>query len=203
MITKNPTRRPLWIPSEERKAQANLTRFMDRLNRTHGLHIDTYSQLHDWSVTEIADFWAMMWEFAEIRASRGYEAVLDDVARFPGAKWFLGAELNFAENLLRFRDDRTAFIFRGETQKSQRMTYAELYDAVARLASSLRALGVSAGDRVVGYMPNLIETAVAMLATASIGAVWSSCATDVGPSVAQERLGQIQPKVLFTADGYF
>jgi acetoacetyl-CoA synthetase len=203
MMTKHTSRRPLWIPSDERKAQANLTRFIDQLNRTHGLHIETYAQLHAWSVSEIADFWAMMWEFAEIRASCGYEAVLDNVASFPGAKWFTGAQLNFAENLLRFRDDHPAFIFRGETQKSQRMTYAELYDAVARLASSLRASGVSAGDRVVGYMPNLMETAVAMLASASIGAAWSSCATDIGPSAALERLGQIQPKVLFAADGYF
>ena len=203
MMTNNPTRQPLWIPSEERKAQANLTRFTDALNRTHGLQLQTYAQLYDWSVTEMDDFWALMWEFAEIRASRGYEAVLDNVARFPGAKWFAGAQLNFAENLLRFRDDHPAFIFRGETQKSRRMTYAELYDAVARLAGSLRASGVSSGDRVVGYMPNLVETAVAMLAAASIGAAWSSCATDIGPSAALERLGQIQPKVLVTADGYF
>lgn len=111
--------------------------------------------------------------------------------------------MNFAENLLRYRDDQIAFIFRGETQTSIQMTYAELYDSVARLAKSLRELGVTSGDRVVGYMPNMMETAIAMLATASIGAVWSSCATDIGPSAALERLGQVKPKVMFTADGYF
>ncbi|MEW5899132.1 MAG: acetoacetate--CoA ligase, partial [Bacillota bacterium] len=123
--------------------------------------------------------------------------------KFPGAKWFPGARLNFAENLLRYTDDHVAFIFRGETQKSARITYAQLYDTVARLAKSLRELGVAPGDRVVAYMPNLIETAIAMLAATSIGAVWSSCATDIGPQAALDRLGQIEPKVLFTANGYF
>ncbi len=196
-------RQPLWIPSPQRKQQANLTRFIDLINRTHGTKLETYAQLYKWSVTEIADFWAVMWEFAGVKASRSYDAVLDDVHRFPGARWFLGARLNFAENLLRYRDDQPALIFRGETEKSSSLTYAELHDAVARLAKSLRALGVTAGDRVAAYMPNLPETAIAMLATASIGAAWSSCATDIGPSAALERLGQIQPKVLFAADGYF
>jgi acetoacetyl-CoA synthetase len=193
----------LWIPSDERKRQANITRFLDLLNRTHHLDLRTYAQLYEWSLAEPVDFWAVMWEFADIQYSRAYDAVVEDINEFPGAKWFPGARLNFAENLLRYRDDRAAFIFRGETQKSARMTYAELYDDVARLAKSLRELGVTAGDRVVGYMPNLMETAIAMLAATSIGATWSSCATDIGPSAALERLGQVKPKVMFTADGYF
>jgi acetoacetyl-CoA synthetase len=196
-------RQPLWVPSKERQAASNIARFIDGLNRTHGLQISTYSQLYQWSVTEISDFWAVMWEFAGIRASQSYDTVIDDLHRFPGAKWFPGARLNFAENLLRYRDDRPALIFRGETHQSSSMTYAELYEGVSRLARSLLGLGVSAGDRVVGYMPNLPETAIAMLATASIGAIWSSCATDIGPAAALERLGQVQPKVLITADGYF
>ena len=196
-------KQPLWVPSKERQAASNIARFIDELNRTHGLHISDYRQLYQWSVNEVSDFWAVMWEFAAIKASQPYDVVIEDLHRFPGAKWFPGARLNFAENLLRFRDDRPALIFRGEGEKSSRMTYAELYEAVARLARSLLGLGVGAGDRVVGYMPNLPETAIAMLATASIGAVWSSCATDIGPSAALERLGQVEPKVLFTADGYF
>ncbi len=196
-------RQPLWVPSEERRATSNIARFIDQLNRTHGLHISNYAELYQWSIDELDDFWAVMWEFAGIKASRQYDVVLEDIHRFPGAKWFPGARLNFAENLLRYRDDHLALIFRGETNKQSRMTYAELYDAVARLAHSLRGLGVTAGDRVVGYMPNLPETVIAMLATAAIGAIWSSCATDIGPSAALERLGQVQPKVLFTADGYF
>ncbi len=196
-------RKPLWIPSDERKRQANITRFMDLLNRTHHLDIRTYAHLYEWSIREPVDFWAVMWEFADIKHSRSYEAVAADLHQFPGARWFPGARLNFAENLLRYRDDHPAFIFRGETQKSKRMTYAELYEAAARLAKSLRGLGVTSGDRVAGYMPNLMETAIAMLAAASLGAAWCSCATDIGPSAALERLGQVKPKVLFTADGYF
>src|SRR5574341_458403 len=204
----SPTRRiamrqPLWIPSDERKRQANITRFMDLLNRTHHLDIRTYAQLYEWSIREPVDFWAVMWEFADIKYSQTYDAVIEDVHQFPGAKWFPGARLNFAENLLRYRDDRVALVFRGETQKSARMTYAELYDVVARLAKSLRELGVTASDRVVAYMPNMMETAIAMLAAASLGAAWSSCATDIGPAAALERLGQVKPKVMFTADGYY
>ncbi len=196
-------RQPLWVPSEERQAGSNIRRFIEQLDRTHDLQISNYQQLYNWSVNEISDFWAVMWEFAGIKASRAYDVVIDDVHHFPGANWFPGSRLNFAENLLRYRDNHPAIIFRGETQKMSRMTYAELYDAVGRLVRSLRGLGVVAGDRVAGYMPNLPETAIAMLATASIGAIWSSCATDIGPGAALERLGQIEPKVLFTADGYF
>jgi len=196
-------KKPLWEPSQERKNQANITRFIGLVNEKHGLEIDSYAQLHNWSIKNIPDFWAAMWEFGEIKASQGYTEVVDDLGKFPGAKWFSGARLNFAENLLRYRDDQLAFIFKGETQKSATMTYAELYDAVARLTKSLREIGVAPGDRVVAYMPNLIETAVAMLAATSIGATWASCATDIGPQAALDRLGQVGPKVLFTVDGYF
>lgn len=196
-------KKPLWEPSEERKNQANITRFIGLVNEKYGLGVDSYHQLWNWSVENIADFWAAMWEFADIKASRGYTEVVDDLGKFPGARWFSGARLNFAENLLRHRDDHIAFIFKGETQKSASMTYAELYDTVARLAKSLRDIGVTPGDRVVGYMPNLMETAIAMLAATSIGATWASCATDLGPRAALDRLGQVEPKVLFTADGYF
>src|SRR5216117_3509984 len=193
---------PLWIPSDERKRAAHLTRFIDLVNTRYGLADATYRSLYAWSITHIPEFWAMMWEFGEMRAARGYEAVVDDLGVFPGAKWFAGARLNFAENLLRYRDGQAALIFRDETGRSIRMTYAELYEAVARLAGSLRGVGVRPGDRVCGYMPNLIETVVAMLATTAVGAVWASCATDIGPQAALDRLGQVEPKVLFTADGY-
>ena len=196
-------RTPLWTPSEDQKRDANITRFIQEINRRHGLDLDSYLGLYHWSIEYIPDFWAGMWDFAEIKASKRSDTVVDDTTKFPGAKWFPGARLNFAENLLRYRDDQLAFIFKGETQTSKQMTYAELYDVVARLARSLREMGVGAGDRVVGYMPNLIETVVAMLAATSLGATWSSCATDIGPAAAIERLGQIEPRVMITADGYF
>jgi acetoacetyl-CoA synthetase len=180
-----------------------MTRFIDQVNERYGLDISSYAQLYRWSIENIPDFWAAMWDFAEIKASRGYAEVVDDLSNFPGARWFSGARLNFAENLLRHRDDRLAFVFQGETRKSATLTYAQLYDQVARLAQSLHELGIAPGDRVVAYMPNLIETAVAMLAAANVGATWASCATDIGPQSALDRLGQVEPKVLFTADGYF
>ena len=193
----------LWEPSEEVKKKANMTRFISFVNEKHGLKIDSYDELYKWSIEKIPDFWAAMWEFVPIKASRMYDEVVDDLTKFPGVRWFGGARLNFAENLLRYRDDHTAFIFKGETQKSARMTYAELYNSVARLAKSLRDTGVKPGDRVAAYMPNLMETAIAMLAATSIGAVWASCATDLGAQATLDRLGQIEPKVLFTVDGYY
>ncbi|HSL45674.1 MAG TPA: acetoacetate--CoA ligase, partial [Anaerolineales bacterium] len=194
---------PLWTPSEERKQSANITRFIQYINEQHHLNLSSYSDLYAWSVENIPSFWEAMWDFAEIRATKRYDQVVDDLTRFPGARWFPGARLNFAENLLRYRDNQLAFIFKGETQMTRQMTYAELYDSVARLAQSLREAGVGIGDRVVGYMPNLIETVVAMLAATSLGATWSSCATDIGPAAAIERLGQVEPEVMITADGYF
>jgi len=196
-------RKPLWSPSEERIRQANLTRFIDAVNTRGNLNLGSYAELYQWSVENIPDFWAAVWDFSEIKASKPYDQVVKDLTKFPGAKWFPGARLNFAENLLGYRDDQLAFIFKGETEISKRMTYAELYDAVARLAHSLREIGVGVGDRVVGYMPNLIETAIGVLAATSLGATWSSCATDIGPVAAIERLGQVEPKVLITADGYY
>jgi len=194
---------PLWNPSAEQIHQANLTRFLKYINGKHGKDFQTYSHLYQWSIENIPDFWARLWEFADLKASRGYDQVVDDARKMPGAKWFSGAHLNFAENLLRFRDARQAFIFRGEAQKRITMTYAELYTTVARLARSLRDLGLKPGDRVAAYMPNMMETAIAMLASTSIGATWSSCATDIGSQAALDRLGQIEPKVLFTVNGYY
>jgi acetoacetyl-CoA synthetase len=193
----------LWEPREERKKNANITGFMEFVGKRHKRSFRSYKELYDWSVSEIPDFWACVWDFVGVKASRSYEMVVDDATKMPGAKWFAGAKLNFAENLLRHRDEKTAFIFRGETQKSTRMSYAELYSSVARLAESLRKMGVKPGDRVAAYMPNMIETAVAMLAATSIGAIWASCATDIGSGAAIDRFGQIEPKVLFTVDGYF
>ena len=193
----------LWEPTEERKKNANITRFIDFVNKRYKQSFGSYKELYDWSVDRIPDFWASVWDFVEVKSSKGYETVVDDVTKMPGAKWFTGARLNFAENMLRYRDEKTAFIFKGETQKSVSMSYAELYDSVARLAESLRKMGIKPGDRVAGYMPNMIETAVAMLAATSIGAVWASCATDIGSGAAIDRFGQIEPRVLFTVDGYF
>ncbi len=196
-------RTPLWIPSPEQIENSNMTRFMNMVNRRHQKNIRTYAELYQWSVEAIPEFWEDMWDFAEIRSSRRYDAVVDDLSAFPGARWFPGARLNFAENLLRHRDDRTALIFRDENGTSLRMSYAELYREVARLARSMSEMGIRPGDRVAGYMPNRMETVIGMLAASSLGASWASCATDIGVSAALERLGQVEPKLLLTADGYY
>ena len=193
---------PLWTPSEERIKQANMTRFTNYVNEKYGKEFTSYDELYQWSIDNIPHFWATMWEFGDIRASRKYDTVVDDLKKMPGARWFVGAKLNFAENLLRYRDDHVALIFKGEVHDSVKITYAELYDRVACLAKSLREIGVTAGDRVAGFMPNMMETVIAMLAATSIGATWSSCSPDFGIKGVLDRFGQIEPKVLFTANGY-
>ncbi|MGQ0793369.1 MAG: acetoacetate--CoA ligase [Deltaproteobacteria bacterium] len=194
--------KPLWAPSEERCRSANITRFIAYVNRRYGLALGGYDDIHSWSVGNIPDFWEAVWEFTGVRASQMYESVAEGLDKMPGTRWFLGAKLNFAENLLRHRDEKTALIFRNEAGASKRVSYAELYRRTAALAKSLRSAGVAKGDRVVGFMPNIIETVVAMLSATSIGALWSSCSPDFGVKGALDRFGQIKPKILFTADGY-
>ena len=192
----------LWRPSQEQIDTSNMVRFMQTVNQRLGTDFTTYDQLYRWSVENIADFWAVMWDFAGITASAPYERVVDDLEKMPGARWFPGAMLNFAENLLRYRDDRLAIIFKAEGREPIRMTYAQLYSEVSRLARSLREAGVQPGDRVVGFMPNMPQSIIAMLAAVSLGATWSSCSPDFGIKGVLDRFGQIRPKVLFTANGY-
>ncbi|MFW6099159.1 MAG: acetoacetate--CoA ligase [Thermodesulfobacteriota bacterium] len=192
----------LWQPSEERIRQSNMYRFMNYVNERYNTDFTEYNPLYQWSVDHIPDFWAAMWDFARIKASEPYTRVVDDLTKMPGARWFEGARLNFAENLLRYRDDQTAIVFKGEAQAPIRMTYAELYREVACVAKSLKDIGVEAGDRVTGFMPNMPETIIAMLAATSLGATWSSCSPDFGMKGVLDRFGQIKPKVLFTANGY-
>ena len=194
---------PLWTPSAERVAASGMTRYLTYLSDQHGLAFDSYKALWQWSVDERAKFWETLWDFGQVKASKTCNETVVNGDQMPGAKWFVGAELNFAENLLRFRDDQPAMVFQCEGQTPRTVTYAELYDRVARLAKALRAMGIVAGDRVVGFMPNLPESIIAMLAATSIGAIWSSCSPDFGIKGVMDRFGQIAPRVLFTADGYF
>lgn len=193
----------LWKPSEERKKNSNMYRFMQTVNSKYGQNFTDYDGLYQWSVDNIGDFWAEMWDFAQIKASKKYDEVIDDPDKMPGAKWFEGALLNFAENLLRFRNDNTALIFRGEDSVRRTLTYNELYDEVSKVAASLKKLGIQPGDRVVGFIPNMPEAIIAMLAATSLGATWSSCSPDFGIKGVLDRFGQTKPRVLFTADGYF
>ena len=193
----------LWKPSEDKIKNSNMYRFMGLINENYNQNFTEYAPLYQWSIENIPHFWAAMWEFADIKASKPYDQVIDDVTKMPGAKWFSGARLNFAENLLRYRDDQVALIFKGEDHDSTTMTYSELYDEVACIAKSLKEAGVQVGDRVAAFMPNMPETIVAMLAATSLGATWSSCSPDFGIKGVLDRFGQIKPKVLFTANGYW
>ena len=192
----------LWRPSPERIANANLTRFMKCVSARTGTSLADYDAAYAWSLSSPAQFWTELARFADVRADWGEGPVIEHPAQMPGARFFPGARLNFAENLLKFADGRDALVFRNERGTRRVLTGRELRDEVARVAAGLIAAGVVAGDRVAGYLPNLPEAAIAMLATASIGAVWSSCSPDFGVHGVLDRFGQIAPKVLFTADGY-
>ncbi|MHA2281563.1 MAG: acetoacetate--CoA ligase [Promethearchaeota archaeon] len=196
-------RKKLWEPSKKWIKNAEITRFIEFINDKFKLKIRGAKELYQWSINEIEDFWAAMWDFGGIIASKNYDKVVEDISVFPGTKWFPGAKLNFAENLLRYKDDQFAFIFQGESKKTELITYENLNRQVARLAHSLREIGVKIGDRVVSYIPNLIETPTAMLATTAIGAIWASCGAELQASAVIDRFGQIEPKVLVTVDGYY
>ncbi len=192
---------PIWSPGPARRQTANICRFMELVNKELGPGISQYRDLHRYSIEHPAEFWRAVWEFCEVVGYPGTR-VVTDIDKMPGAKWFPAARLNFAENLLRYRDDQTAIAFKSETGGTAEFSYQELYQAVAKTAAALKAQGVATGDRVAGYMPNLPETVIAMLATTSIGAIWSSCSPDFGIAGVVDRLGQIRPRVLFCAAAY-
>jgi acetoacetyl-CoA synthetase len=193
---------PLWTPSPERIRQANLTEFFAFLRQEGFGSFEDYGALYRWSVESPEEFWPAVWDFCGVIASRRWNRVVVDMDRMPGARWFEGAHLNFAENLLRYRDDQPAIVAWNESGAKRSLSFAELYSEVARLASALRHAGVLPGDRVAALMPNVPETLIAMLAAVSLGAVWSSCSPDFGAKGVLDRFGQIEPKVLFTVDGY-
>ncbi|MBO4915318.1 MAG: acetoacetate--CoA ligase, partial [Oscillospiraceae bacterium] len=193
----------LWTPSEEVKNGCRMADFMRFVNRRCGSDFHEYSELYKWSVDNIPDFWAAIWDYFDIICSKPYDTVVDDLGKFPGARWFEGAKLNYAENILRFCDrDGIAITFRGEDYLRTELTRRELKSTVERLATAFRNEGVKPGDTIAGYLPNLPETIIAMLAAAAVGATWCSCATDIGAGAAIDRVGQIHPTILVTTDGY-
>lgn len=195
--------KPIWQPSADRIKHSQLTQFSQAVSQQEGIDVSQYQSLHQWSIDNIDKFWEHVWNFTEITASKPYKHVTKNKEQFPGANWFVGSRLNFAENLLRFRDDRLALIGLQENGVRTELTYSQLHTQVSQLASALRAQGVKSGDRVAGIMPNICETVIAMLACCSIGAIWSSCSPDFGVNGACDRFEQIQPSVLFCTDGYY
>jgi len=193
----------LWRPSAERIANANLTRFMRCVKARTGPALRDYDATYAWSLSSPAQFWSELARFADVRAEWGTGPALERPDAMPGARFFPGARLNFAENLLKFADEQPALVFRNERGARRALSGRELRAEVARVAAGLTDAGVAPGDRVAGYLPNLPEPTIAMLATASVGATWSSCSPDFGVHGVLDRFGQIAPKIVFTADGYF
>ena len=193
---------PIWKPSPLRAADANLARFMAAA-AARGARVADYEGLYRWSVEEPAAFWEALWEFAGVAGERGAGPTLEHGERMPGARWFRGARLNYAENLLRGPDAEPAIVFRNERGARRELSWAALRAEVARIAAGLARDGVVPGDVVAGFLPNLPEAVIAMLAAASLGATWTSCSPDFGIAGVLDRFGQVKPKVLFTADGYF
>ena len=192
----------LWEPSEEFKENANVSRYMEWLEKEKGLSFDDYGELWEWSVTELEEFWASIWEYSDVRASKPYTRVLSG-REMPGAKWFEGAELNYAEHVFRnAKEDEPAVLHQSELRPLSETSWRELEDKVGALAEGLKGLGVERGDRVVAYLPNVPEALIAFLACASLGAVWSSCSPDFGVGSVVDRFAQIEPKVLLAVDGY-
>ena len=193
---------PLWTPSQASIDAANMTRFIAQVNHRHGLSIDNYDALYQWSIDHKEAFWPEIWDFCEIIGDKG-ERILIDGENIEKAQWFPDASLNFAENLLRRKDNETAIYFRAEDQVEYSLTYRELYDQVASVADWLKSNGLERGDRVAAYLPNMPEAVVAMLAATSLGAVWTSTSPDFGEDSVVDRFGQTEPRFLFTVDGYF
>lgn len=186
---------PIWQPSAERIQQAKITKFRAYIEEQHRCALPDYSALYQWSIEHSGDFWQAIAEFCQVKFHTPFQTPLTNEQKMPGATWFQGATLNYAEHLLSRRDDHIAIVSYDETGRRQQLSFKELYDKVSRVTYQLQVLGVSKGDRVAAMLPNCPEAIIAMLATASLGAIWSSCSPDFGTHGVVDRFGQIEPKV--------
>ncbi|MCB1775499.1 MAG: AMP-binding protein [Gammaproteobacteria bacterium] len=192
----------VWQPSPSQLDDCRMTRFRRYVEQRHAVALPDYPALWQWSIDERASFWRALWDFCEVIASRPADVVLQAGDDMPGARWFVGARLNFAENLLRYRDAHTAILFRDESGQTVSLSYAELFLQASRMAAALHRRGIGPGDRVAAILPNMPEAVVGMLATAWVGATWSSCSPDFGAQGILDRFGQIEPALLICVDGY-
>lgn len=201
MMSSVDFKKPIWIPDQNRIYESNMTSFTKFVSEKYNTNFESYDELYDWSIKNITDFWSSFWEFSSPIHSKPYESVLKGNL-IQESKWFEGARLNYAENLLKIRDDKKAIIFQSEDTESQDISFGELYIKVAKCAYGLKKLGVQKGDRVAAFITNIPQSIIGMLATSSIGAIWSSCSPDFGFQGVLDRFGQIKPKVLIAVDGY-
>jgi len=193
---------PLWSPSKAEIEQTQIYQFIQELNRANSLELSNYADLHRWSIEHSEKFWSSLWDSCEVIGAKGQAPYLLDQNLMPGAKWFPQAKLNFAENLLKYQDTQTALISYNEAGKLKQLSYQELYQQVAHYAAGLKRQGIQQGDVVAGLMPNISETVIAMLATTSLGAIWTSCSPDFGVQGVIDRFGQVKPKLIFTTSHY-
>src|SRR6185437_1687817 len=193
----------LWTPSPDWRETTEIGRLMNWLRAERGVELSDYDELWRWSVTDLEGFWGALWDFFGIRASTPYEQVLTQ-RTMPGAQWFTGARLNYAEHLVGHDEDldRVAVVARSQTRPPRELTFGELGELAGRVRVGLQRLGVGQGDRVAAYMPNIPETLAAFIATASLGAIWATCAPEFGARSVIGRFGQIEPRVLLTVGGY-
>lgn len=191
----------MWVPSKSRIERSNMMRFMTALQKEYP-EIKNYQDLYQWSIDNTEEFWRAIWEFCDIKYKKSYDKIIVDGDKLPGAKWFVGSKINFAENLLKADDTQLAIIGRSERPQRSTFNYRQLRNYVAHMSHALINTGIKPGDRVAGYLPNIPEAVISMLATAAVGAVWSSCSEDFGVSGVLDRFGQIEPAILIAADGY-
>ena len=188
----------LWSPSEQKRKSSLIQKFIEESS----LNFDNYFDLHEWSVNNIEEFWGKFWDFSGIVYSKRYDSVLTNPT-MPGANWFEGSRLNFAENLLSGKSEQIAIIATGEGRKDQIFTFKDLNTAVASAQKGLRKLGVKSGTRVAAFVPNCVETVILMLAATASGAIWTSCSPDFGSQGVIDRFGQVEPSLLIVANGYY
>ena len=193
---------PLWSPSTELINNCNISQFINEVNKEFKLDINSYKALHDWSINSLNDFWRKILSFSDIIYDGEVTQVINDKTEMLGAKWFKGIELNYAENLLKFNDDQIAIEAYSENGTKSTLTYSELNNQVAAVSSYLESIGIREGDRIAAIMPNIPETIIMMLASSSLGAIWTSCSPDFGINAILDRFKQVSPKVLLVSDGY-
>ena len=193
----------LWSPSEEKIKSSQMFRFLQNINAKYDLNLDSFSELHNWSIENKSEFWSSIWDFFKIIGSKGIEPYIEPSNKMPESKFFPNGTVNYAENMLSADASGPAIIFKSEDKVRKEVSWRDLKSQVASLANFLKKEGVVKGDRVAAYMPNCIETVEAFLATTSIGGIWSSCSPDFGANGVIERFSQIKPKILFITDLYF
>ncbi len=197
------TNKILWDPSISLIKNSNIFEFKNIINQKYKINLIDYSDLYEWSINNSCDFWSEIWQYSKVIHSIPYTKVIDPSENIWETRWFIDSKLNYSENLLRYKNDNIAIYFFGENKVKNKITFNELYNNVAKVAHSFKKMGLKRGDRVAGFMPNIPEAVIAMLATASIGAIWSSCSPDFGVEGVLDRFSQINPKIIISADGYY